>query len=163
MAFIWVILIILNRFTRLPFPYLIIIFIDLSFVLVSFKFIYQFERRTPKPAEDTYYPPDCFDPAQAGYGMDGFVDDQDIMGLLLMWGNLGYLKIFISEGKTYLVQLKKMAKNCAMSYRELFSSLFPNGSSCTETSELAEQLYRKVAETRADVESYFDTPESLRV
>lgn len=65
MAAIWVALVILNHFTLLPLSYLIIIFIDLSVVLVSFKFLYQFERRTPKPTEDTYYPPDCFDPAQA--------------------------------------------------------------------------------------------------
>jgi hypothetical protein len=161
MIVIWAVLSVLDRFalTSVVYRNLIIVIIDVLILLSGFKFLYKFERRTPKPTEDAWYPPDYFDPAQAGYVMDGFVDDRDIVGLLLMWANMGYLRIRISEGKTYLIRLRKMDRTCLMSYRELFSSIFQNSSGRKQTSELVEKIYPKVAEAKSEVERYFDCPE----
>ncbi|MCX7773004.1 MAG: DUF2207 domain-containing protein, partial [Clostridia bacterium] len=131
--------------------------IDICLILCSIKFL-QYNKWT-ETHDDISYPPDPFDSAQAGYILDGYTDDRDIISLLIRWGQLGHLKILVSDGDIYLKKLDKMPKTIPLYERDLFAQLFAD-SPTVNILELNQKFFVSIAEARRKVDAFFCIPEN---
>lgn len=101
-----------------------------------------------------FYPPDNMTPAEAGYVIDGCVDDKDVISLILYWADKGYLNI-VEKGKNEfeLVKLKQLDQGKSFEL-PMFNKLFAKGDSVA-LSSLKYSFYTTMAVTKTAVSNYF--------
>lgn len=129
--------------------------IDLALVLAGIRFFIQFGSGDDIDIsiDNTLSPSINFDPSQIGYILDGYVDNHDLLGLLIQWGNQGYIKIHLSKGEIYLIRLKKMDK--ANLHQQFFAHLFKTNATVSLT-KLNQNFSLHMLEASKNVENYFN-------
>lgn len=103
-----------------------------------------------------FYAPDGMTSAEAGYVIDGCVDDKDVVSLILYWADKGYLRIDEKEKKEFeLVKLKELEK--AKSFEKtMFNKLFAKGDAVA-LSSLKYSFYTTMSSTKTGVSGYFES------
>lgn len=109
-----------------------------------------------------FYPPDGMTSAEAGYAIDGCVDDKDVVSLILYWADKGYLKIDeIGKVDFELVKLKELHN--AKSYEQtMFDKLFENGDAVA-VSSLKYNFYTTMSATKSGVINYFESSDDRQL
>ncbi|MFA5676299.1 MAG: DUF2207 domain-containing protein [Christensenellales bacterium] len=109
-----------------------------------------------------FYPPDKMTPAEAGYIIDGCVDDKDVVSLLLYWADKGYIKIVErSKGDFELVKLKDL-DDVKSFERPMFRKLFAMGDAVA-VSSLKYSFYTTMSTTKTAVKNYFEGAKSRQI
>ena len=109
-----------------------------------------------------FYPPEGMTPAEAGYVIDGCVDNKDVVALILYWADKGYLDI-VQEDKDKFSFVKKREPEGMKGYeRTMFNKLFSLGDTVTLDS-LKYSFYTTMEATRAAVANYFEGSSERRV
>ncbi len=104
-----------------------------------------------------FYAPDGMTSAEAGYVIDGCVDDKDVVSLILYWADKGYLRIDEKEKNEFeLVQLKYLDEDAKPYEKTMFSKLFREGNAVA-LSSLKYSFYTTMAATKTGVSSYFES------
>ncbi len=110
-----------------------------------------------------FYPPDGMTSAEAGYVIDGCVDDKDVVSLILYWADKGYLRIDEKEKNEFeLVQLKYLGEDAKPFEKTMFSKLFREGNAVA-LSSLKDSFYTTMAATKSGVSSYFESTKSRQI
>lgn len=110
-----------------------------------------------------FYAPDGMTPAEAGYIIDGCVDNKDIVSLIMYWADKGYLKIVEQKkGKFELIKVKKLEPNAKRFERIMFDELFKRRKS-VELEDLKQSFYTTMETTKASVSSYFEGTKNRKV
>lgn len=103
-----------------------------------------------------FYAPDGMTSAEAGYVIDGCVDDKDVVSLILYWADKGNLRIDEKEKKEFeLVKLKEL-ENARSYEKTMFNKLFKDGDAVA-LSSLKYSFYTTMASTKAGVSNYFES------
>ncbi len=103
-----------------------------------------------------FYPPEGMTPAEAGYVIDGEVDDKDVVSLLLYWADKGYLKIVEHGRDDYeLVKLKDLTGGRSYE-RNMFSQLFA-GRDSVSVHSLKYTFYNTMTHTKSGVKLWFES------
>ena len=112
-----------------------------------------------------FYAPDGMTPAEAGYVIDGCVDDKDVVALILYWADKGYLKI-VEEGKKEfaLLKLKDMPSGGNIRAYEsvMFKKLFATGDAVS-LDKLKNTFYTTMNATKTSVTNYFEGSKKRRI
>lgn len=104
-----------------------------------------------------FYPPDGMTSAEAGYVIDGCVDDKDVVSLILYWADKGYLRIDETGKNNFeLVQLKYLGLEAKTFEKTMFSRLFRDGNAVA-VSSLKESFYTTMSATKSGVSNYFES------
>ena len=112
-----------------------------------------------------FYAPDGMTPAEAGYVIDGCVDDKDVVALILYWADKGYLKIVEEEKKEFaLLKLKDMPSggNVRAYESTMFNKLFAKGDAVS-LDKLRNTFYTTMNATKTSVTNYFEGSKKRRV
>ena len=110
-----------------------------------------------------FYAPDEMTPAEAGYIIDGCVDNKDVISLILYWADKGYLKINeLAKNKFELVKLQSLPDHARSFERIMFDKLFANGDAVS-VSSLKQSFYTTVESAKTSVTNYFEGAEKRRV
>ena len=108
-----------------------------------------------------FYPPDGMTPAEAGYVIDGCVDDKDVVSLILYWADKGYLEIV--EKKKGDFELVKLKEHTGKSFEKpMFNRLFKNGNAVA-LSSLKNSFYTTMTSTKTAVNNYFEGSKERRI
>lgn len=108
-----------------------------------------------------FYPPDGMTPAEAGYVIDGCVDDKDVVALILYWADKGYLEIVEKEkGDFELVKLKDITGKSFE--KPMFDRLFKEGNAVA-LSSLKYSFYNTMTSTKTAVNNYFEGSKQRRI
>jgi len=109
-----------------------------------------------------FYPPEGMTPAEAGYVIDGCVDDKDVVSLILYWADKGYIRIDEKEKKEFeLVKLKEL-HNPRRYERIMFDRLFDNGDAVA-ISSLKYSFYTTMSSTKAFIGDHFENSPERRL
>ncbi|NLT98124.1 MAG: DUF2207 domain-containing protein, partial [Christensenellaceae bacterium] len=109
-----------------------------------------------------FYPPEGMTPAEAGYVIDGCVDNKDVVSLILYWADKGYMDI-VQEDKNKFSFVKKREPEGMKGYEKaMFNKMFSLGDTVTLDS-LKYSFYTTMEATRAAVANYFEGSGERRV
>ena len=109
-----------------------------------------------------FYAPDGMTSAEAGYVIDGCVDDKDVISLILYWADKGNLKISEKEKDFELIKLKDLPDQAKSFEKNMFAKLFQNGDA-VYVSSLKQSFYTTMASTKSSVTNYFESSPKRRV
>ncbi|MGI5850177.1 MAG: DUF2207 domain-containing protein [Christensenellales bacterium] len=110
-----------------------------------------------------FYAPDGMTPAEAGYVIDGCVDDKDVISLLLFWADKGYLKINEKEKNDFeLVKVRSLPEDAKSYEKSMFEKLFYNRDA-VYISSLKQSFYITMESTKTSVTNYFESGKHRRV
>jgi uncharacterized membrane protein YgcG len=110
-----------------------------------------------------FYAPDGMTPAEAGYVIDGCVDDKDVIALLLYWADKGNLRIDEPEkGNLILTKLRDLPEDAKNFERIMFGRLFQLGD-MVSVSSLKQSFYTTMEQTKTSVKNYFESSKARRV
>lgn len=110
-----------QQVTGIPWMILIPSIIIFGIVLCLFLMFGRDEKIIPSIQ---YQPPDGLDSAGVGYIIDGKVQDQDLLSLILYWADRGYLKIEEKKGKLIFHKKADLASTAPGYQRVMFDNLF---------------------------------------
>ena len=109
-----------------------------------------------------FYPPEGMTPAEAGYVIDGCVDNKDVVSLILYWADKGYMDI-VQEDKNKFSFVKKREPEGMKGYEKaMFNKMFSLGDTVTLDS-LKYSFYTTMEAIRAAVANYFEGSGERRV
>lgn len=109
-----------------------------------------------------FYAPDGMTPAEAGYVIDGCVDDKDVVSLILYWADKGYLRIDEKEKNEFeLVKLKDL-QNAKSFEKKMFSKLFAKGDAVA-LSSLKYSFYTTMSSTKTGISGYFESARDRQI
>lgn len=109
-----------------------------------------------------FYAPNGMTPAEAGYIIDGCVDNKDVVSLLLYWADKGYLRI-VEHGPDDFELIKQKELSGARSYEQhMFNELFNNRVSVS-TPSLKQSFYTTMTQTKSGVQLWFDSAKQRQV
>jgi uncharacterized membrane protein YgcG len=150
-----------NETTTQPWDYVLYIISGLL-VLISLILWFTFGRDDKIFPTVEFYPPDGMTSAEAGYVIDGCVDDKDVVSLILYWADKGYLRIDEKEKNEFeLVKLKELED--AKSYEKtMFNKLFKDGDAVA-LSSLKYSFYTTMSSTKSGVSNYFEGAKSRQL
>lgn len=103
-----------------------------------------------------FYAPDGMTSAEAGYIIDGCVDDKDVLSLLMYWADKGYMKITEVDKKEFeFTKLKELPSDAKTFEKTMFTKLFANGD-VVLVSSLTQTFYTTMESTKTGVKNYFE-------
>jgi uncharacterized membrane protein YgcG len=109
-----------------------------------------------------FYAPDGMTPAEAGYVIDGEVDDKDVVALLLYWADKGFLRIVEHERDDFeLVKLKDLTEGRSYE-KHMFGKLFA-GRDSVSVHSLKQTFYDTMVHTKNGVKLWFDSAKERNV
>ena len=109
-----------------------------------------------------FYPPDGMTPAEAGYIIDGDVDDKDVTALLLYWADRGFIQI-VEEGHDDFSLIKLKDIEGGRSYeKHMFNQLFKNREAVSAHS-LKQTFYTTMVNTKSGVRLWFESAKARNV
>jgi hypothetical protein len=109
-----------------------------------------------------FYPPDGMTPAEAGYIIDGDVDNKDVTALLLYWADKGYIRIVEHGHDDFeLVKLNELTEGRSYE-KNMFGELFKNRESVSVHS-LKQTFYTTMTQTKSGVKLWFESAKERRV
>lgn len=110
-----------------------------------------------------FYAPGGMTPAEAGYVIDGCVDDKDVVALLLYWADKGYIRINGREKDDFdLAKLRDLPQDAKGFEKIMFGKLFA-GRDTVSVSSLKQSFYSTMEHTKTSVTNYFESAKSRRV
>jgi uncharacterized membrane protein len=102
-------------------------------------------------------------PAEAGYVIDGCVDDKDVIALLLYWADKGNLRIDEPEkDNLILTKLRDLPGDAKNFENIMFNRLFQSGD-MVSVSSLKQSFYLTMEHTKTSVSNYFESSKERRV
>lgn len=135
-----------------------------------------FGRGKPLIPAVQFYPPEGFNPAEAGYIHDGRVDPYDITALFVYWADRGLLSIIEEEEKGGLFKNKRIRKisfrkerklpdNAPEHERLLFNGLFRHADSegLVELGTLKDKIYIDINNAKHSIEASFTKDKGRRL
>ncbi len=132
-------------------------------VLIAFLLWLAFGNDEKRYPTVEFYAPDDMTSAEAGYIIDGTVDDADIISLLIYWASKGHIKIIEkSKNDIDLQKLKELDDTAKRFERNLFSALFASGD-LVNIATLKNTFYTKMQTAKAGVKNYFESAKKRRV
>lgn len=156
---LWIIMLLYRLSASLVLPlHFWIMIIDLSIIIVCFKLFFSLQKNK-WDEEITNKLTDRFDPVQAAFILDGYVDYKDIIALFMLWGSMGYLEIQVNAGEIMLIRIKKIPPSVSDYQRELFSRIFKD-SSTVRLDDLNQKFSSNMALCKAKVDKYFSKLEN---
>ncbi len=103
-----------------------------------------------------FYAPDGMTPAEAGYIIDGCVDNKDVVSLLLYWADKGYLRIEEHGHNDFELVKTQDLKKDARSYEQyMFGKLF-SGRDSVSVHSLKHTFYDTMTCTKYSVRLFFE-------
>ncbi len=109
-----------------------------------------------------FYPPDGMTPAEAGFIIDGEVDNKDVTSLLLYWADKGYIQI-IEEGPSDFTLAKLKDLEDGRSYeKSMFKALFKNRDTVSNHT-LRQTFYTTMTQTKSGVRLWFESAKERNV
>jgi uncharacterized membrane protein YgcG len=109
-----------------------------------------------------FYPPQGMTPAEAGYVIDGCVDNKDVVALILAWADRGYLDIVQADKDEFSFVKKREPEGLKGYERAMFDKMF--GSVDTVSlSSLKYSFYTTMEATKTAVTNYFEGSKERRV
>lgn len=109
-----------------------------------------------------FYPPEGMTPAEAGYVIDGCVDNKDVVALILYWADKGYLDIVQAEKNEFSFVKKREPEGMKGYEKAMFNKLFSSGDTVTLAS-LKYSFYTTMEATKTAVANYFEGSKQRRV
>lgn len=109
-----------------------------------------------------FYAPEGMTPAEAGYVIDGCVDNKDVVALILYWADRGYLDIVQRDKNAFDFVKKREPEHLKGFERTMFDRLFANGDTVSVES-LKYSFYTTMEAARAGVTNYFEGSNERRV
>ena len=110
-----------------------------------------------------FYAPDGLTPAEVGYIIDGCVDNQDVIALLMYWADKGYLKIAEKGGNDFdFIKLGSLPPDARQFEKTMFNKLF-SGRDTVSVSSLKQTFYTTIEATKNGVANSFEGVASRRV
>lgn len=103
-----------------------------------------------------FYPPKDMTSAELGYIVDGVIDNNDIISLIIYWADKGYLQISTSEDSDdfTLTKLKNLPVSAKNFEKIMFDGLFDNRDSVTKD-DLNERFYTTINATSNELTAHF--------
>jgi len=109
-----------------------------------------------------FYPPDGMTPAEAGFIIDGEVDNKDVTALLLYWADKGFIQI-VEEGHNDFSLVKVKNLEGGRSYeKQMFNQLFKNRESVS-VHTLRQTFYSAMVHAKSGVRLWFESAKSRKV
>lgn len=98
--------------------------------------------------------PDKMPPSEAGYIIDGVVDNKDIASLIVYWANKGYLNIIEGESKkSYTLKKVKDADDEMRDYeKQIFNSMFSHSDEVA-MSNVGEKIHTNVLNAKMQIQT----------
>jgi predicted GTPase len=95
--------------------------------------LYEISGRDEKAVKTVeFYPPDGMTSAEVGYAIDGFVDNKDVISLIIYWADKGYLKIkTIKKDEFELLKQKDPDDKMKLYEKQMFNKMFGDSRSVT--------------------------------
>ncbi len=109
-----------------------------------------------------FYAPEGMTPAEAGYVIDGCVDNKDVVALILYWADKGYLDIVQRDKNDFDFVKKREPENLKGFERTMFSKLFAGGDTVS-VSSLKYTFYNTMEATKTGVTNHFEGSKERRV
>jgi uncharacterized membrane protein YgcG len=109
-----------------------------------------------------FYPPEGMTPAEAGYVIDGCVDNNDVVALILYWADKGYLDIVQAEKNEFSFVKKREPEGLKGYEKAMFDKLFDKGDIVTLAS-LKYSFYTTMEATKTAVTNYYEGSKERRV
>ncbi len=109
-----------------------------------------------------FYAPDGMTPAEAGYIIDGCVDDKDVVSLILYWADKGYIDIVQRDKNDFDLVKKREPEKLKSFERTMFGKLFAGGDTVSVKS-LKYSFYTTMEATRTGVTNHFEGSKERRV
>jgi uncharacterized membrane protein YgcG len=126
-------------------------------VLVCFLLFLIFGRDERAVQTVEFYAPDGLNSAEAGYIIDGNVDDRDVVSLIVYWADKGYLSIADKENNVYeLTKLKDLGDDAKYFEKHMFDGLF-KGRTTVDTDDLHYSFYKTFQSVKSMVSQSFAT------
>ncbi|HRT81703.1 MAG TPA: DUF2207 domain-containing protein [Oscillospiraceae bacterium] len=103
----------------------------------------------------SFYPPKGMSSADTGYIIDGFVDDKDLISLLIFWASKGHITITQTSKHDFLITKRKELDISAKPFeRTMFRGLF-DGRNSVSTKDLKNSFYQTMDAARLEIKSYY--------
>lgn len=109
-----------------------------------------------------FYAPDGMTSVEAGYVIDGCVDDKDVVSLILYWADKGYLDIVQRDKHDFEFVKKREPEHIKGFERTMFNKLFAKGDTVS-VSALKYTFYNTMSATKTGVTNYFEGSKERRV
>lgn len=110
-----------------------------------------------------FYPPDGMSSAEAGYIIDGTVDNKDIISMIIYWADKGYIKITEKSKTDIELERHKILPADAKKFeKSLFKDLFATGA-VVNISTYKNTFYTSMESAKVGVRNYFESSKSRRV
>jgi uncharacterized membrane protein YgcG len=131
-------------------------------VLLALLLWLAFGRDDPVYPTVEFYAPDGMTPAEAGYIIDGCVDDKDVVSLILYWADKGYLDIVQQDKNDFDLVKKREPEKLKSFERTMFAKLFAGGDMVSVKS-LKYSFYTTMEATKTSVTNHFEGSKERRV
>ncbi len=109
-----------------------------------------------------FYAPEGMTPAEAGYVIDGCVDNKDVVALILYWADKGYLDIVQRDKHDFDFVKKREPEGFKGFERTMFNKLFAGGDTVS-VSSLKYTFYNTMEATKTGVTNHFEGSKERRV
>ena len=109
-----------------------------------------------------FYAPEGMTPAEAGYVIDGCVDNKDVVALILYWADKGYLDIVQRDKHDFDFVKKREPEGLKRFEQTMFSKLFAGGDTVS-VSSLKYTFYNTMEATKTSVTNHFEGSKERRV
>lgn len=103
--------------------------------------------------------PDGLDSAGVGYVIDQFADNKDILSLLLIWANGGYIKIYDQKDGFQLEKIKSLPVDAKEYEKEFFYALFSKKDLVDKEDLMNQQVSNALNRSKHKLSSYFRVKE----
>lgn len=128
----------------------------LLILLISGGLFYRYGKDDEVIVSVEFTAPDGLDSAAAGYIVDQYADNKDILSLILIWANQGYLKIHDQPEGFRLEKLKDMDPNENKAYECLFfHALFEKKDLVSEEDLKKQQVSNALHKSKSALGKYF--------
>ncbi len=97
--------------------------------------------------------PESVSSAEAGYIIDGSIEDRDLVSLILDWARKGYMKIIEENDDLKFDKVMDIDSNAPTYEKRFFNALFRNRDTVS-TIQLKEKFYESVQNCKVDLSNY---------
>ena len=135
----------------------LLLFIILVSAVIPVLLWLKWGRDYPVTETEEYEPPQGLTPAEAGYALDGVIDDREMMTMLLYFAQKGYLKIIEVGSANYDLQKADPIHEKEPAFaKRLYAGLYRGGASRVPVKALPRSFRKDLDKAKAMLESSFE-------
>lgn len=135
----------------------------LIMIALSYLLFYLFGRDDNVYETVEFYPPEGITSAEAGYIIDGSVDNRDIVSLIIYWAGKGYLDIVNESGNDFTLTKRKNDDDSMKIYEQyMFQKLFEFNDTVT-ADDLKYKFYNTVSFTKSQLKKFYKKDSDNRI